>query len=357
MIGRDGAEAIFDSELSGERGGRLTIIAPDGQVVREIAQRPMTPARDLYLAIDLRVQRVAELALGDQPGAVIVMDPRTNQLLAAASFPRFNPNDFVGGISQEDLDAYLENEERPFVNRVSEETYAPGSTFKIVPAAAALEALGYTEETFLPCDAVWYGLGPDLPLKNWKEQNAGNLNIIQALAESCNTFFYQVGMELHLQDENLLTEYAAGFGFGRETGVVGLSEFPGINPGPEWKRLNRNDFWFTGDTVNVSIGQGFLDVTPLQLANAYAALATDGILRTPLAVESLRSADGQLVERFEARPIGVLPLSAQSHALLQRATREVISTVRGTGWSIFRNSGVRAAGKSGHGGGDRAAGG
>ena len=347
QIGRDGAEAIFESELAGQRGGRLTIIAPNGTTLRELAERPAVPAVDVYLSIDLRVQQAAELALGDDAGAVIVMDPRTSQLLAVASYPRFNPNDFVGGISQEDLDRYLENEERPFVNRGTEETYAPGSTFKIVTAAAALEALDYTLDTILPCDATWYGLGPDVPLKNWKEENAGNLNIAQALAESCNTFFYQVGMDLHLQGENLLTEYASGFGFGRQTGVVGLGEVPGINPGPEWKRLNRNDFWYTGDTVNVSIGQGFLDVTPLQIANAYAALATDGILRTPLAAESLRLPDGTVLDSFEAAPIGVLPISSESHTILQQGTREVISTVRGTGFRIFQGSGVLAAGKSG----------
>ena len=291
-IGRDGAEAIFESTLAGARGGRLAIIAPNGATLRLLAERPPVPARDLYLSIDLRVQQLAEATLGEESGAIIVMDPRTHQLLAAASYPRFNPNDFVGGISQAELDAYLENEQRPFVNRVSEETYAPGSTFKVVTAAAALEALDYTTDKILPCDSVWFGLGPDVPLNNWKEDDAGNLTLPQALAESCNTFFYQVGMELHLQGENLLREYTAGFGFGRETGVLGLGEVPGINPGPEWKRLNRNDFWYTGDTINVSIGQGFLDVTPMQMANAYAALATDGILRTPLAAHSLRTPDG-----------------------------------------------------------------
>ena len=346
-IGRDGAEAIFESTLAGARGGRLTVIAPNGSTLRLLAERPPVPARDVYLSIDLRVQQLAEATLGDEAGAIIVMDPRTSQLLAAASYPRFNPNDFVGGISEEELDAYLQNEQRPFVNRVTEETYAPGSTFKVVTAAAALEALDYTTDKILPCDSVWFGLGPDVPLKNWKEDDAGNLNLPQALAESCNTFFYQVGMELHLQGENLLREYTAGFGFGRETGVLGLSEVPGINPGPEWKRLNRNDFWFTGDTINVSIGQGFLDVTPMQMANAYAALATDGILRTPLAVHSLRTPDGVVVERFEAAPIGVLPISSESHAILLQGTREVISTRRGTGFYIFQGSPLLAAGKSG----------
>ncbi len=346
-IGRDGAEAIFESTLAGTRGGQLTIIAPNGSTLRLLAERPSSPARDVYLSIDLRVQQLAEAALGEEAGAIIVMDPRSNQLLAAASYPRFNPNDFVGGISQEELDAYLEDERRPFVNRVTEETYAPGSTFKVVTAAAALEALDYTLDTYLPCDSVWFGLGPDVPLKNWKEDDAGNLNLPQALAESCNTFFYQVGLELHTQGENLLREYTAGFGFGRETGVLGLTEVPGINPGPEWKRLNLNDFWFTGDTVNVSIGQGFLDVTPMQIANAYAALATDGILRTPLAAHSLRTPEGHVVERYEAAPIGVLPISSESHEILQQGAREVIATRRGTGFPIFRTSSLRAAGKSG----------
>ena len=348
LVGRDGAEALFERELAGRRGGRLAIIAPDGRTVRELGEQPLTPAQDVYLTIDVRVQEVAELALGEDPGAIIVQDLRGNELLAVASFPRFDPNDFIGRLSEEQFSEYFEDERRPFVNRASEETYAPGSTFKIVTAAAALGALGYSADTQLPCDAIWTGLGPDAsPLHNWKEDDAGNLRLPQALAESCNTFFYEVGKALHLQDENVLTEYASGFGFGRETGAVGLFEHPGINPGPEWKRLNLNDFWYTGDTVNVSIGQGFLDVTPLQLANAYAALATDGILRTPLAAHSLRTPEGEILLRFTPTPIGVLPVSASAQTLLQQGTREVISTARGTGFSIFRSSPLRAAGKSG----------
>ncbi len=182
---------------------------------------------------------------------------------------------------------------------------------------------------------------------NWKEEDRGLISLTQAIAESCNTVFYEVAVSLHNQNEDLLPAFAEGFGFGQLTGIVGVGEEPGVSPGPEWKRRNRNDFWFTGDTVNMSIGQGFLATTPLQIANAYAAIATDGILITPLVVDSLRTPAGEIVRQFSAEPTGVLPVSADTLADLQAATRAVISTRLGTGWPIFNGSPLLAAGKSG----------
>ena len=347
LVGRDGAEAEFEAVLAGERGGRLTIISPDGQIVREMAVQEMVPARDVFLSLDMRIQRVAELALGEEPGAVVVMDPRSNELLALASFPRFDPNAFIRGLTEEEFTLYFEDELQPFINRTTESLYPPGSTFKIVTMAAALEAGGFDEESRLDCPAIWTGLGEDTPLNNWKEDDRGLLTLTQALAESCNTVFYQIGQRLHQIDEDALTQFAAGFGFGRETGVVGLREEIGVNPGPEWKRINRNDFWYTGDTINTSIGQGFLLVTPLQITAAYAALATDGILRTPLAVHALRSADGASEELFTPIATGVLPVSAATHALLQEAARQVIVSPFGTGRVPFAGTRLSVAGKSG----------
>ena len=345
MVGRDGVEAIFEQELAGKRGGRLTIISPDGQVVREIAAQALLPSRDVYLTLDTRIQRVAEAALGEETGAVVVMDPRTKELLALASYPRFDPNAFIRGLTQEEFALYFEDERQPFVNRTAERLYPPGSIFKVVTLAAGLEAGGFDEQARLDCPAAWRGLGDETPLKNWQEEDRGLLSLTQALAESCNTVFYQVGQELHRRDENALTQFSAGFGFGEETGAIGVHEEAGVNPGPEWKRINRNDFWYTGDTVNMSIGQGFLLTTPLQITNAYAALATDGLLRTPLAVHSLRTPEGEIVEQFSATPIGVLPISAATHAYLRNATRQVV--LNGTGWTAFRDTPLAAAGKSG----------
>lgn len=345
-IGRDGVEALLDSELSGARGGTLRIIASDGREVRVVATRAAVPGRDVVLTIDVRVQRVAEAALGEEPGAIVVQDPRTNEILALVSFPRFDPNDFIRQLSQEEADAFFGDERQPFLNRSVEQLYPPGSTFKIVTMAAALEAGGFEADTRVDCPAVWTGLGDDLPLKNWKEDNQGLITLSQAIAESCNTVFYEVATALHRANEETLTDFAAGFGFGKVTGVFGLREEPGINPGPDWKRINVNDFWYTGDTVNMSIGQGFLAVTPLQLSNAYVAIASDGILRTPLLVSALRSRDG-VEETFTAEPIGVLPISAETLSDLRAALRSVIADPVGTGWFAFRGSPLLVAGKSG----------
>ena len=347
LVGRDGAEAIFEAELAGRRGGRLTIISSDGRVVREIATRAPVPALDVYLSIDVRIQRIAEAQLGEDPGAVVALDPRTNEILALTSYPRVDPNAFIRGLTDEELELYFEDARQPFVNRAVEQLYPPGSTFKIVTLAAAVESGLYDASTRLDCPAVWTGLGEETPLKNWKEEDQGSLSLPEALAESCNTIFYQIAQRLHQEDESLLTRYAAGFGFGKSTGVVGLRDEPGVNPGPDWKRINRNDFWYTGDTVNMGIGQGFLSVTPLQIANAYSALATDGILRTPLGVHSLRTSDGEVVGDFEATAIGVLPVSQATHEYLRNAARKVVSNTRGTGWLPFRGSPLAVAGKSG----------
>ena len=347
LVGVDGAEAILEPELAGRRGGRLTIIDENGVVTREIVARPPEAALDVYLTIDVRIQRLAELALGEKPGAVIVMDPRDGEILAMASFPRYDPNLFVPPRSAEAIAPYLEDEDElfPFVNRPTEQLYPPGSTFKVVTLAAAVEGAGLEPSQRLDCPAVWTGLGEETPLKNWQEFDEGLLTLTQALARSCNTVFYQLALELQRSDDALLPQYSGGFGFGLPTGVVGLDELAGVNPGPEWKRINRNDFWYTGDTVNMSIGQGFLLATPLQITNAYAALATDGILRTPLAVHSLRTADGEIVQRYSATPIGVLPVSAQTLQFLRDATRAVITS--GTGRAPFAGSRLAAAGKSG----------
>ncbi len=347
LVGRDGAEAIFETALAGERGGRLTIIGPTGEVRRVIAEREATPARDIYLSIDVRVQRIAEATLGEQAGAAVAMDLATHQILAMASYPRFNPNDFVMGLTEEQFREYFENDLLPFVNRPAEKTYPPGSTFKVVTLAAALESGGFDVEDRINCPAIWTGLGPETPLHNWKDEDQGMLSLSQALAQSCNPVFYEIGVKLHAVDENLLTEFASGFGFGKPTGVIGIREVAGTNPGPDWKRVHENDFWYTGDSVNLSIGQGALAATPLQITNAYAALATDGILRTPIGVESIRTAEGEVVQTFHASPIDVLPVSAETLAYLRRAAREVIASPSGTGWLPFAGSPLLVAGKSG----------
>ncbi len=344
-VGRDGIEQSFERVLAGRRGGSLLVIDPIGRPVREIANRPAIDGADIRLTLDVRVQQLAEDALGEEPGAVVAIDPRSGYVLAMASYPRIDPNTLVDGVTQEEYETYFFDERQPFINRAVEQVYAPASTFKVVTLAAALESGGYEITDRVSCPAQWMKIG-DKPLHNWKDVDQGRITLSQALAESCNTVFYEVGLTLDGIDEGLLPFVAAGFGFGERTGIIGLNEERGVNPDPSWKVEQVNEAWFTGDTINMSIGQGFVSVTVLQMANAYAALATNGVVSTPIIAQSIEpsGAPPQVIER---RSISVLPVSADTLEQLQAALRTTISQPYGTGFYVFQGSVLRVAGKSG----------
>ena len=345
MVGRDGIEYSFEPALAGRRGGSLVVLDPVGQPIREIISREAVPGADVRLTLDIRVQQLAEAALGEEPGAAVALDPRNGHILAMASYPRIDPNAIADGFTQAEVDLYFSDERQPFINRAVEQVYAPGSTFKSITFAAALQEGGYEASDRLGCPVEWMGVG-DEPLRNWKDTDQGRISLARALAESCNTVFYEIGLQLDRLNERLLPAIAAGFGFGAPTGVVGLAEEAGVNPSPVWKRDQLNEAWYTGDTLNMSIGQGFVAVTVLQMANAYAAMATNGVLFTPVIVQSIEPLNAP-PEVLERRAINVLPISAETLSQLQAALRGVVSQPYGTGWGPFNGSALRVAGKSG----------
>ncbi len=345
MIGRDGIEQSFERTLAGRRGGHLVIIDPEGRPFREITYRPSIPGSNVRLTLDVRVQQLAEVALGDQPGAVIALDPRNGHVLAMASFPRINSNHIVDGVTQEEYELYFTDERQPFINRAVEQVYAPGSTFKVVTTAAALEEGGYEISDRLACPATWMEVG-DRPLRNWKDTDQGLISIAQALAESCNTVFYDIGLQLDRQDSEILPRVARGFGFGAPTGLIGLSEAIGLIASPDWKATELNEAWYTGDTLLMSIGQGFVAVTPLQMANAYAALATNGIIATPMIVQSIEP-EGAPPQTLQRRSTSLIPVSGETLEAIQAALRTVVSRPYGTGFYQFDGTPLRVAGKSG----------
>ncbi len=345
MIGRDGIEQSFERALAGRRGGHLVIIDPEGRPIREITYRPAIAGSNIRLTLDVRVQQLAEAALGDQPGAVVALDPRNGHVLAMASYPRINSNHIVDGVTQAEYDLYFTDVRQPFINRAVEQVYAPGSTFKTVTLAAALEEGGYEISDRLGCPTTWMEVG-DQPLHNWKDSDQGRITLAQALAESCNTVFYEVGLQLDRRDPEILPRVARGFGFGERTGIIGLSEESGIIPGPAWKATALNDAWYTGDTINMSIGQGFVAVTPLQVSNAYAALATNGVIATPMIIQSIEPS-GAPPQTIERRTTNLIPVSGDTLEELQAALRTTISRPYGTGFYQFEGTVLRAAGKSG----------
>ncbi len=346
-IGAFGLEAQLDEVLAGEHGGTLATITPEGTTARTIAEKPVQAGKDVILTLDIDIQKATESSLGERVGSIVVMDPRDNGVLALASYPRFNPQSLTDGLSNEEYNKLANDDRLPFLHRPLLATYPPGSTFKPITMAAGLEKGGVSASETFPCVPVWEGLGEDFPKNNWQKVNRGYLTPAQGLMASCNPVFYEIALRLDLIDPDILPEFARGFGFGEFTGINGLDEAPGVVPDEQWKQENRGEPWYSGDSVNMGIGQGFVLVTPLQIANAYSAIAGDGVLRTPLLVRSIAEAGGAAAQEFTAEEIDPLPLSAATLAEIRNGLTLVIQNPGGTSYSVFASSPLDVAGKSG----------
>ncbi len=350
-VGGAGIEAAFQKELAGEKGGMLATVTPEGEVARVIARKDPVPGLDVHLTIDIDVQRAAEEVLGAGPGAVVVMDPRDNSVLALASAPTYNPNDFIRGLTQQEVDRLFNSPQRPTVNRALEGTYPPGSTFKVVTAAAGMERGVVTPTTRIPCTPTWTRFGPNQILSNWQSVDRGPMTPAEGLMASCNPVFYEIAYRLDNIDPGLLPDMARGFGFGQPTGI-GLPEAAGLVPDPrdpDWKAKNvgRDEPWFSGESVILGIGQGYLLVTPMQLANAYAAIARGGELDRPLLVRKLTDAQGKVVREFRTEAVGRLPVSQSTLDAIREGLRLVTQSPGGTAYAAFSGTGLDAVGKSG----------
>ena len=346
-IGAFGLEAQLDEVLAGEHGGTLATITPEGTTARTIAEKPAQAGKDVILTLDIDIQKATESSLGERVGSIVVMDPRDNGVLALASYPRFNPQSLTDGLSNEEYNKLANDDRLPFLHRPLLATYPPGSTFKPITMAAGLEKGGVSAGETFPCVPVWEGLGEDFPKNNWQKVNRGYLTPAQGLMASCNPVFYEIALRLDLIDPEILPEFARGFGFGEFTGINGLDEAPGVVPDTQWKQENRGEPWYSGDSVNMGIGQGFVLVTPLQIANAYSAIAGEGVLRKPLLVRSIAEAGGAAAQEFTAEEIDPLPLSAATLAEIRNGLTLVIQNPGGTSYSVFASSPLDVAGKSG----------
>ncbi|HEU4759699.1 MAG TPA: penicillin-binding protein 2, partial [Dehalococcoidia bacterium] len=346
-VGASGLEGQFDEVLAGERGGTLATVTPEGTIGRTIAEKPSTPGKDIYLALDVNVQRTAEQALGERVGSMVAIDPRDNSVLALASSPRFDPNAFIRGLTAEEFASLSNDPRQPFLHRPLLATYPPGSTFKVVTTAAGLEKGGFTPGSTFHCVPVWTGLGADFPKNNWQSVDRGYLTPAQGLMASCNPVFYEMALALDHIDENILPQFARAFGYGQLTGINALDEAPGVVPDPKWKEENKGESWFSGDSVNMGIGQGFMLVTPLQIANAYSAIADGGVLRKPLLVKKIAEPGGAVAQEFTAEQINALPVSSSTLDTIREGLSLVTHSAGGTSYQVFAGASVDAAGKSG----------
>jgi penicillin-binding protein 2 len=330
--GATGLEAGMDATLAGRPGGTLRIVDTAHTIAIDVAAREFVPAADVHTTLDATVlQRSYELLAG-RPGASVVIAPGTNEVLALNSSPSFDPNAFEQN-DRAGIQAIVDAPGNVLTNRATHGLYSAGSTFKLVTGAAGLLSGFYTSADRINCPFSWDGVDP--PRRNW-EGAQGLLTIAQGLMRSCNTLFYEIGLRLYNDTDGLLSQTARQFGFGAESGIVGIPDEAGQVPDAAWKVANRGEPWYPGDEVNLSIGQGDLLITPLQLANAYSTFLADS-LRAPVILQ------GQ-----SAGPSGEgLPLTADQHAHLLLGLK-LVTGASGTARTAFALAGYNDfGGKSG----------
>jgi penicillin-binding protein 2 len=353
MLGRAGIEAGANDLLTGKPGATLAVVdCTSRSIVAEIAKKEGVQSQDVILTIDAELQKQVDAALGDVQGSAVILDPRTGEVLAMASHPTYDPNWFILGFSDKNW-AYINDEsKRPLLNRATQASYPTGSIFKVITMSAAMEHLDYEGDTPIDCPQEWSIPGTDQIWKDWTVDEGvgaqGTLSLHNALVASCNTVFYQLGYQLDERDNELLPNMAKAFGLGKATGIPYLPEVAGVVPDPAWKQEVMGDFWATGDAVNLAIGQGYFEATPLQMANAYAAIANGGHLLMPYIVEYTRDAEDKQTRVGKRTVQHDLPVSRAHINEIQSAMRDQTSNTWGAGSArVFGDYGWPIAGKTG----------
>jgi len=337
-VGKSGLERQYEQTLRGRDGGKQIEVNAFGRAVRELGSRPSVAGHTLKLTLDLNLQKTAFKALGSQVGAVVAIDPRSGEVLAMASNPGFDPNIFVKKVKASDWSKIVNNRAHPMQNRCVSNTYPPGSTFKPIMAIAGLRDGACTVHTGVSCSGAYY-LGSKR-FRCWKTH--GSVGFMDAMAESCDIWFYTVCRRLGIDK---MAAAAGEFGIGRSPGIdLPGGGASGIMPSREWKRKQLNQPWYPGDTVNTSIGQGFVLTSPLQMAMVCAAVANGGTVYRPYLVNETFKPDGSEVVHTEREALSTVDASLNDWRLVQRGMIETVS--RGTG-KVCDLPGIAVAGKTG----------
>jgi len=334
IVGFGGVEEKYDYYLRQEEGGLSVQVDHRGRFVRVLGFRKPTQGRDMQLTLNSKIQKIAQEALADRKGAVILMDPNSGEIIAMESSPNFNPSAFV------DRDNYsiaglFEEPDAPLINRAISGVYPAGSLFKVIVAAAGLETKKLNLSTTFVCQGDT-SIGKQ-KFSCWETH--GKQNLLEAIAHSCNVFFYRSGLLIGAQT---LHDYAVKFGLARATSFELPYEASGFIPSPLWRKINKFRNWFDGDTVNLSIGQGDVLVTPLQMTRVMAVFANKGYLVTPYLVKAI---DGKDVSSYQKR-ITSLHLKGSTIDYIRQGLREVVLDPIGTG-SVLSTLTVSVAGKTG----------
>jgi penicillin-binding protein 2 len=330
VVGQMGVEAAYEDLLRGEWGGQQVEVDGTGQVVRVLGKKQTQTGKDVTLTLDMDLQKAAEAALGDRQGAIVAIDPRNGAVLAMVSRPAFDPNLFSTRITDAQWKR-LQSADHPFVNRALQ-AFQPASTYKIVTTTAALESGKYSPDTVLPTfPSITIG---GIEFNDWNRAGFGPLGFVGGMKWSSDTFFYQVGMTI---GDQTLIDWTHRYGFGRKTGIeLAAEEAAGLVPDDAWKRKEIKEGWFLGDTVNMSIGQGFLLTSPLQVSMMFAVPANGGYLVKPHLLK-----DNEAAQTWRES----LNLKPSTVEVLRQGLRAVVDS--GTGEALNVESLPPVSGKSG----------
>jgi penicillin-binding protein 2 len=344
LIGKRGLERLREKDLRGEKGNSSTEVNARGFEQRELKSLDPLPGNDLQLTIDAELQLAAEqfMEIGEKAGAVVALEVNTGRVLAAASAPSIHLEDFIGGISQSNWDALLNNSKHPLINKSIQAAYPPGSTYKIVTALAGLSEGVIDENTILYCPGHYY-FGKRV-YRCWKHSGHGEVDLRKAITQSCDVYFYQVGERAGVDN---LAKYARKLGLGQKTGVEMEHEKSGLIPTKEWKRKRYKEKWHPGETLSIAIGQGFNLLTPLQVCLMTATAANGGKVYRPQIIESVTTPEGEVIEKFEPQLIAELNDRERSFLkIIREGLVGVVQGKRGTARGV-RIKGLTIGGKTG----------
>lgn len=340
-VGQNGVERSYDRLIRGRVGQKLIEVDARGHEVKTIKMSTPAPGNDIYLTIDLNLQKVAEKALEGKRGTIVAMDPRNGEILAMVSHPSFNPNMLSRSLAPSDWKALIEDPGHPLTNRVIQGQYPPGSTFKMVSAAAILESGPTTPQTQITCKGgLQFG---NRWFRDWKRGGHGKVELYNSIVQSCDVYFYEKVRDIGI---DALADYGFRFGFGKPTGIELTSEKKGLIPSKAWKQRVKKEIWYPGETASAAIGQGYISVTPLQLAQMNNAVAIGGDQFQPHLIKAVRDrASGRLFE-FPPTGIGRVDVRQETLRLIREAMIGVVWEEKGTG-KAARSTIVKIGGKTG----------
>lgn len=342
-IGKLGIERYYESVLHGKTGYEEVEVNSRGRVIRQLHEQAPQAGKDIYLTVDLELQIYIEKLLTTSRAAVVVSDPRNGEILALVSNPSYDPNLFVNGISGPNYRELLGNPDRPLINRTTQGLYPPASTVKPFISVAALSEKIITRNTTIFDPGWWQLPGSEKRYRDWKRYGHGNLNVVKAIVESADTFFYQVAYDMGI---DRLSAWMTRFGYGEYSGIDLIEEYNGVMPTREWKERRYKKRWYQGDTIPVGIGQGYWTSTPIQMAKALNILINDGVVKTPHLLLGTKEGNGMLPYEQKTSP-AIADIHSGYWELAKSGMYGVANAPNGTGRKFFAGTPYKAAAKSG----------